>query len=115
LAIHGIFKRRLKSAHDEVLRKGERKNMSATGTKRATAATLETVAELFGARPSVGKTEAKTAWKVALECLLAVWAVFTVEMAILTIALLVPGHLGLSDLLQALGNLLPPDFPFFTT
>ena len=89
--------------------------MSATETKKATAATLETVAELFGARRSVGKTEAKPAWKVALECLLVVWAVFSVAMAILIIALFVPGHLGLSDLLQALGNLLPPDFPFFTT
>lgn len=89
--------------------------MSATETKKATAATLETVAELFGARPSVGKTEAKPAWKDALECLLAVWAVLSMAMAILIIALIVPGHLGLSDLLQALGNLLPPDFPFFTT
>ena len=89
--------------------------MSATETKKAMAATLETVAEHFGARPSVGKTEAKPAWKVALECLLVVWAVFTVAMAILVIALFVPGHLGLSDLLQALGNLVPLDFPFFTT
>ena len=95
------------------LRKEERKNMSATETKKATAA--ETIAELFYAHPSVDKTEAKAAWKVALECFLIVWAVFSVAMAILIIAAFVPGHLGLGDLLQALGNLLPPDFPSVTT
>jgi hypothetical protein len=87
--------------------------MSATETKKPTA--VETVAELFYARPSVGETEAKAAWKVALECFLIVWAVFSVAMAILIIAVFVPGHLGLNDLLQALGNLLPPDFPCVTT
>jgi hypothetical protein len=89
--------------------------MSATETKKATAATLEAVAELFHARTSVGKTEPKAAWKVALECFVIVWAVVSVAMAILIIAVFVPGHLGLSDLLQALGNLLPPDFPLVTT
>jgi len=89
--------------------------MSATATKKATAAILETVAAPFHARSSLGKTEAKPAWRVALDCLLVVWAVFAVAMAILVIAVFVPGHLGLSDLLQALGNLLPPDFPLITT
>jgi hypothetical protein len=93
--------------------KKERKSMSATETKKVTAA--ETVAELFHARPSLGKTGAKAAWKVALECFFIVWAVFSVATTILIIAAFVPGHLGLSDLLQALGNLLPPDFPFVTT
>jgi hypothetical protein len=86
--------------------------MSATATKKATAATLEKVAELFHARPSVGKTEA---WKVALDCLLIVWAVISVAVVVLVIALFVPGHLGLGDLLQALGNISPPDLPFLTT
>jgi hypothetical protein len=97
------------------LRKGERKHMSATETKKATAAFFEAVAGPFDARPSLGKTEAKPAWKVALDCLLIVWAVISVAVAILVIALFVPGHLGLGDLLQALGNVLPPDFPFCTT
>jgi hypothetical protein len=89
--------------------------MSATEVKKVTAAILETVAAPFHARPSLGKTEAKPAWRVALDCLLVVWAVFAVAMAILVIAVFIPGHLGLSDLLQALGNLLPPDFAFSTT
>jgi hypothetical protein len=93
--------------------KRRKEYMSATAIKKATAA--ETVAELFPARQSVGKTEAKAAWKVALECFVIVWAVFSVAIAILIIAAYVPGHLGLSDLLQALGNLLPPDFPLVTT
>jgi preprotein translocase subunit Sec61beta len=89
--------------------------MSATQTRKATAAIFETVAEPFDAGTIRGKTEAKPAWKVALDCLLIVWAVISVAVVVLVIALFVPGHLGLGDLLQALGNLSPPDLPFFTT
>jgi hypothetical protein len=45
--------------------------------------------------------------------LLLVWVVFSA--AILVVALLLPGHLGLSDLLQTLGNLPPTDSPSFMT
>jgi len=63
--------------------------------------------------PSLAKTEEKLGYTVALACLLLIWTVFSLATAILMIALLVPGHLGLSALLQALGNLLPADFPMF--
>ena len=65
--------------------------------------------------PSPGQTEEKPVYTLALACLLLVWAVFSVATAIFVVALLLPGHLGLSDLLQALGNLLPADSPIFTT
>ena len=67
------------------------------------------------AHPWLGRTEAKPAYTVALACLLLAWAAFSLATAILTVALLVPGHFGLTALLQALGNLLPADFPMFTT
>lgn len=89
--------------------------MSATETEKVTSATLETVAELFHSHPSLDNTGAKPGWKVALECLLVVWAVFCVAMVTLVIALYVPGHLGLSNFLQGLSNLFPSGFPYFTT
>ena len=61
----------------------------------------------------VAQAEKNPAYTVALACLLLIWIVFSLATAILMIALLVPGHLGLSALLQALGNLLPADFPMF--
>jgi hypothetical protein len=60
---------------------------------------------------SLGQTAEKAAYAVALACLLLVWPVLSVATAILVVALLLPGHLGLSDLLQALGNLLPGRSP----
>ena len=94
--------------------------MSATDTKRATAATVfsgmnRSLDYEFQTPPSFGQTEKKPAYAVALACLLLVWAVFSVATAILVAALLLPGHLGLSDLLQALGNLLPADASMYTT
>jgi hypothetical protein len=65
--------------------------------------------------PSLGQTAEKPAYAVALACLLLVWAVLNVATAILVVALLIPGHLGLSDLLQALCKLLPTDRLIYTT
>jgi hypothetical protein len=65
--------------------------------------------------PPVSQAGEKSAHTVALACLLLVWTVFGVATVIFVVALLVPGHLGLSDLLQALGNLLPADAPMYTT
>jgi hypothetical protein len=53
----------------------------------------------------------KTPYTVALACLLFVWALFSLATAILVAALLLPGHLGLSDLLQVLAKLLLGDPP----
>jgi len=94
--------------------------MSATDTKRATAATHflgmnRSLDYELQTPPSLGQTEKKPAYAVALACLLLVWAVFSVATAILVAALLLPGHLGLSDLLQALGNLLPADASMYAT
>ena len=89
--------------------------MSATETKKATASTSETIAELFQTHPSLGQIKDKPAYTVALVCLLSVWAIFSLATAIVVVAVLLPGHLGLSDWLQALGNLLPADFPICTT
>ena len=65
--------------------------------------------------PSLAKTEEKLAYTAALACLLVIWAVFSLATVMLMVEVLIPGHLGLSALLQALGNLLPADFPMFTT
>ena len=94
--------------------------MNATDTKRATAAMHfsgmnRSLDYELQRHPSLGQTEKKPAYAVALACLFLVWAVFSVATAILVAALLVPGHLGLSDMLQALGNLLPADAPMYTT
>lgn len=59
--------------------------------------------------PSLARSAEKPAWTMALVCLLLVWVVFTLGTAILVVALLLPGDLGLSDSLKALGNLLPAD------
>jgi hypothetical protein len=69
----------------------------------------------FRTHPSVSQTGEKPAHTVALACLLIVWAVFGVTAVIFVVALLFPGHLGLSDLLQVIGNLLPADAPMYTT
>ena len=65
--------------------------------------------------PSLGQTAEKPPYAVALACLLLVWAVLSVATAILVVALLLPGHLGLGDLLQALVNLLPADPLIYAT
>ena len=65
--------------------------------------------------PPVSQAGEKPARTVALACLLLVWTVFGVATVIFVAALLLPGHLGLSDLLQVLGNLLPADAPMYTT
>jgi hypothetical protein len=66
-------------------------------------------------RPSVSQTGEKPAHTVALACLLLVWAVFGATAVIFVVALLFPGHLGLSHLLQALGNLFSAGAPMYTT
>jgi hypothetical protein len=65
----------------------------------------------LGVQPVAGRNEAKPVYAVALAFLLLTWAVFGLATMVLAVALLVPGHLSLSDLLQALGNLLPADLP----
>jgi hypothetical protein len=64
---------------------------------------------------SRGKPKETPAYTVALASLLLVWVVLGVMTAILKWSVLVPGHLGLGALLQALSNLLPADLPMFTT
>jgi hypothetical protein len=63
--------------------------------------------------PSPRQTEGRPVYPLVLAGLLLVWVVFSA--AILVVALLLPGHLGLSDLLQTLGNLPPTDSPSFMT
>jgi hypothetical protein len=65
--------------------------------------------------PSPRQTEERPVYPLALAGLLLVWVVFSTATAILVVALLLPGHLRLSDLLQTLGNLLPTDSPSFMT
>jgi hypothetical protein len=65
--------------------------------------------------PSLKRSEENPAYFVAVECLLLLWAGFSVVAALLVVAIFVPGHLGLSDWLQALVNLWPTDTPMFTT
>jgi hypothetical protein len=62
-------------------------------------------------QPSPVDIKDRAAYTIALACLLFFWAVFSLATVILAAALLVPGHLGLADLLQALGKLLPTDAP----
>lgn len=66
-------------------------------------------------RPSLGQAEQKPAYAVALACLLLAYALFSLTTAFLVVAVFIPGHLGLSNLLQALGHLLPSDAPISTT
>ena len=65
----------------------------------------------LGVQAVAVRNEANPAYGVALACLLLIWAVFGLITMVLAVALFVPGHLSLSDLLQALGNLLPADLP----
>jgi hypothetical protein len=65
--------------------------------------------------PSPRQTEGRPVYPLVLAGLLLVWVVFSAATAILVVALLLPGHLGLSDLLQTLGNLPPTDSPSFMT
>jgi hypothetical protein len=55
---------------------------------------------------SFGRTAVKQTYTVALAVLLLAWFAFTVATIILCIALFIPGHAGLSDLLGALNGLL---------
>jgi hypothetical protein len=64
---------------------------------------------------SRSRPEERPAYTIALASLLLVWVVLGVITAILTVSVLVPGHLGLGALLQAFSNLLPADLPMFTT
>lgn len=64
--------------------------------------------------PLVRITE-KHACRAALALMLFTWLVFSAAAAILFLALFLPGHLGLSDLLRALGDLLSADSLIYTT
>jgi hypothetical protein len=65
--------------------------------------------------PSLGQAEQKPAYAVPLACLLVAYAVFSLTTVFLVVVVFIPGHLGLSNLLQALGHLLPIDAPIYTT
>jgi len=54
-------------------------------------------------------------YRLGLVCLLVLWAVSMVVSTILAIALFLPDHLGLAEVIRQLGNLLPADAPRFTT
>jgi hypothetical protein len=47
--------------------------------------------------------------------MIALWAAFAVMSTTLLIATFIPGHLGLTGLLQLLGRAFPADFPILTT
>jgi hypothetical protein len=54
-------------------------------------------------------------YRFGLAGLLILWVVAILVTVLLTVALFVPGHLGLRDLIQDLTRLLPVDAPMFTT
>jgi hypothetical protein len=55
------------------------------------------------------------AYRFGLISLLVLWAVVMVVSTVLAIALFLPDHLGLTEVIRQLGNLLPADAPLFTT
>jgi hypothetical protein len=57
----------------------------------------------------------KPAYAGSLALLLLTWVAMNATSAILLAALFFPGHLGLSDLLRAIGELLPIDPVGYTT
>ena len=64
---------------------------------------------------SYQRTEEKPGYVAALACLLLIWVVFSVAVVVLLIALFDPGHLGLDELLQGVGRILPADASILTT
>jgi hypothetical protein len=84
----GEFRRSLGALTTKTKKRRKGKNMSATETKKATAATSETIAELFQTHPSLGQIKDKPAYTVALVCLLSVWPIFSLATAILVVAVL---------------------------
>jgi hypothetical protein len=54
-------------------------------------------------------------YNTGLAILLLAWFVFSVATITFSVALFLPGHLGLGDLLRALGELLPADPVVYTT
>jgi hypothetical protein len=65
--------------------------------------------------PTLQATEEKPVYRIGLAGLLFLWAVFSVITALVAVAILVPGHLGLNDWLRVLGNVWPGDGPILTT
>jgi hypothetical protein len=65
--------------------------------------------------PSLVRITEKQACTAALVFMLFTWLLFSATAAILFLALLLPGHFGLSDLLRALGDLLPVDPVIYAT
>jgi hypothetical protein len=64
---------------------------------------------------SFAPTIDKQAYAGPLAFLLLAWLAASVAIAILLLALFLPGHLGLSDWLRAVDGLLPTDSPSYTT
>jgi hypothetical protein len=66
-------------------------------------------------QPSLVQIKDKAAYRVALACLLFVWALFSLGTMFFVAAVLLPGHLGQGDLLQVLAKLLSGDPPIYGT
>lgn len=60
--------------------------------------------------PALKGSEEKPVYILGVAFLLVLWAVFTAVTALVIVAVFIPGHLGLSEWLQFLG-----DSPMFTT
>ena len=65
--------------------------------------------------PSAKGTEQKQGYIGGVACLFALWATFSAITALVVIAVIVPGHIGLSDWLKVLSQVWPSDSPIFTT
>ncbi|MBV8585826.1 MAG: hypothetical protein JO308_06030 [Verrucomicrobia bacterium] len=55
------------------------------------------------------------AYRFGLACLMILWAVAMGASTALALALFMPDRPGLTEVIRALGNLLPSDAPLFTT
>ena len=64
---------------------------------------------------SFARTAQKNTYAGPLGFLLLAWFAMSVAAVISLVALCLPGHLGLSELLRAIGDLLPTDPASYTT
>ena len=60
-------------------------------------------------------TEPKPAYIAGIVGVLFLWAAFSAVTALVVVAILVPGHLGLTDWLKVLSHVWPTESPVFTT
>jgi hypothetical protein len=65
--------------------------------------------------PARVQIERQPVYTAAAIFIIALWAAFTVISMTFLIAMFIPGHLGLTELLQLLRLAFPGDFPILTT